>query len=876
MKLLYFCLLAICCASVAPSALAGEPAITLQEARALGRANSNLLHPPAKQQTEATARPDQAELYQANVTFYQQSLKQVLIKSCLSCHGPDEAEGRLRIDQLDPDLISGKNVSQWREIYHVLSNSEMPPEDEPEVALADQDRAKIIDWLSEEMRKASVVRRSQQTRSSFRRLTKYEYNYAIQDLLGLSYEIAEPLPPETVSEEGFKNNSDLLQMSTMQFESYRAIGLKALRRATVMGPRPEPVQYRIVMQDELTRLTSGKEDQSFQYDDESAKGKKSRQHLYNRQTGQAIQFSNAKANPLKEPMTKDQGESDPVVLVMPRNNELKLNLDRFLPDEGIMRVSMRTGRSTNHPDEFAALRFVFSAHTSNNANFSQTISRQDLPITATIDSPETVHFDIELGEIQRNPFRKLTTTFPRRDEFLHIRNVSNAHRRDQPLQVWMESIEITAPFYEQWPPKSHQDIFIASKHQDNEDHYAVEVLTHFLTRLWQRPVHASDVTPYVKLFKTFRTDFESFEGAMVEVLATAMASPEFLYVIQKQESPRAADDAERRINDFELAKRLSLFLWSSLPDEQLYDLANRGTLSDPEVLGKQVDRMLADPRANRIATHFVTQWLGLDGLDSITHIKDADLAEAIRREPIELFREVLNQNHSVMDFLHADYAVVNERLAAHYRIPNVRGPDFRPVAIDQRVQRGGVMTCAAVLAMNSDGKDSHPLKRGVWMLERILHDPPPPPPPNVPEVDLTDPRILQMTLKERIADHRNKPACFSCHARIDPWGIAFENYDAMGSFRTKIKNAPVDASAQLFNKQTLDGVDGLKRYLLTERQDQFARAMVHKMATYALGRPMSFGDHADLETLTQKLRQNDDQLRDLVHLITESDLFHSP
>ena len=166
MKLLYFCLLAICCASVAPSALAGEPAITLQAARALGRANSNLLHPPAKQQTEATARPDQAELYQANVTFYHQSLKQVLTKSCLSCHGPDEAEGRLRIDQLDPDLISGKNVSQWREIYHVLSNSEMPPEDEPEVALADQDRAKIIDWLSEEMRKASVVRRSQQTRWS--------------------------------------------------------------------------------------------------------------------------------------------------------------------------------------------------------------------------------------------------------------------------------------------------------------------------------------------------------------------------------------------------------------------------------------------------------------------------------------------------------------------------------------------------------------------------------------------------------------------------------------------------------------------------------------------------------------------------------------
>ena len=876
MKLLYFCLLAVCCACFDQHVLADEPAMSLQEARQRGRANSNLLGQPAEKQTAAEGSPDQAELYQANVTFYQQSLKQVLVKSCLSCHGPEEAEGRLRIDQLDPDLIAGKNVSQWREIYHVLSNSEMPPEDEPDVALADEDRAKIIDWLSEEMRKASVVRRSEQSRSSFRRLTKYEYNYAIQDLLGLSYEIAEPLPPETVSEEGFKNSSDLLLMSAMQFESYRAIGLKALKRATVVGPRPTPVQYRIVMQDELARLTSGTEDKSFQYDDESSKGKKSRQHLYNRETGQAIQFSNGKADPLKEPTAEEPENPDPVVLVMPRNNELKLNLDRFLPDEGIMRVSIRSGRTTNHPDEFAAFRFVFSAHTSNNANFAQVISSQDLPVTATTDSPETVHFDVQLGEIQRNPFRKLTTTFPRRDEFLHIRNISNAHRRDQPLQVWVESIEITAPFYEQWPPKSHQDIFIASKHQADEDLYAVEVLTHFLTRLWQRPVEETDITPYVKLFKTFRSDFDTFEETMVEVLATAMASPEFLYVIQRQEAPSEAATAKRSINDFELAKRLALFLWSSLPDEELYSLASHGTLGEPDVLRQQVDRMLADPRANRFATHFVTQWLGLDGLDSITHIKDADLADAMRREPIELFREVLNENRSVMDFLHADYAVVNERLAAHYRIPNVRGPHFRPVAIDQRVQRGGVMTCAAVMAMNSDGKDSHPLKRGVWMLERILHDPPPPPPPNVPEVDLTDPRILQMTLKERIADHRNKPACFSCHARIDPWGIAFENYDAMGSFRTKIKNAPVDASAELFNKQTLDGVDGLKRYLLTERQDQFARAMVHKMTTYALGRPMSFGDHADLETLTQKLRQNDDQLRDLVHLITQSDLFHSP
>jgi hypothetical protein len=228
-----------------------------------------------------------------------------------------------------------------------------------------------------------------------------------------------------------------------------------------------------------------------------------------------------------------------------------------------------------------------------------------------------------------------------------------------------------------------------------------------------------------------------------------------------------------------------------------------------------------------------------------------------------------------MDFIHSDYAVVNEQLAAHYGLAKIYGPHFRKVPITAQSNRGGILTVAAMLAMNSDGKDSNPLKRGVWMLKRILHDPPPPPPPNVPEVDLTNPEILKMTLKERIVDHRNKAACISCHAKIDPWGIAFENYDAMGIFRTSIKNKPVDATSELFNHQTLAGIDGVKRYLLAERQDQFARAMVHKLTAYALGRPLSFGDRADIDSLTAQLRQHDDKLGDLIYLIISSNLFNS-
>ena len=293
------------------------------------------------------------------------------------------------------------------------------------------------------------------------------------------------------------------------------------------------------------------------------------------------------------------------------------------------------------------------------------------------------------------------------------------------------------------------------------------------------------------------------------------------------------------------------------------------------MLAAQVDRMLADPRAKRFTRHFIRQWLGLDGLNSVDHIRDDQLRTAMEEEPIAFFEHVLQANVSVMDFIHSDYALVNAKLAQLYRIPDVHGLHFRKVSLEAQHQRGGLMTGAAVLAMNSDGKDSHPLKRGVWMLERMLHDPPPPPPPNVPEVVLADPEIAKMTLKERIADHRDDPACYSCHARIDPWGIAFENYDAMGSYRTTIKGKPVDATSKLFNKQPLDGMRGLKEYLLAERQDQFARAITHKLTAYALGRYLVFADRADVEELTTQFRRRKDRLRDLVHLLVQSRIFNS-
>jgi mono/diheme cytochrome c family protein len=863
MKSLPLCLLLVITHACALRAAEGQVApLDLSAAKEQGRVKSQFL-----QTNQAPTKPTSA-VPTANVAHFKEMVSPLLHKHCVACHGPKTSEGRLRLDQLDPDLLKGADVERWREVFNALIKSEMPPADAPEPALAEQDRGQLVNWLSEELDKASIVRRNSKEHTSFRRLTKYEHNYVLQDLLGLPHSFANKLPPETASKEGFKNQSDLLQMSTMQFESYREVGLQALKRATVSGERPPTVSYLISMQEEYEQAAAGKRE-------EKGKRNKNQLHLLNRELDESVLFAGRKPEPVTNatPVQPPAEPASPVVLVMPKSSELKLDLDRFLPDEGTMRVRVRAARSNMNPDEFASLRLVFSAHTSNNANFSQIVSERDLPVTAASENPEWIEFEIALNDIQRNPFRHLTTTFPRRNEFLHIQNISNATGGDDGLQVHIDRVEIMAPFYEQWPPKTHTEIFFASNNRQDEQLYGREVLQRFLRKVWRRPVQSQEVEPFLALLAKYRPDFATFEEAMVEVLATALASPEFIYLTQRGAPEKAASSS--RLNEFELASRLAVFLWSSLPDETLLKLAEAGELSKPEVLSAQVERMLADQRSQRFTRNFVEQWLGLERMNSVTHVTEPALKEAMLQEPLAFFEEVLRNNHSILDFIDSDYAVVNERLAAHYQLPKVYGPHFRKVPVKRQNNRGGVLTQAVICAMNSDGKDSHPVKRGVWLLERILHDPPPPPPPNVPEVDLTNPEILKMTLKERIIDHRNKPACASCHARIDPWGIAFENYGATGGYRTHINNQPIDASAELFNHHQLNGMEGLKHYLLTERQDQFARAMVHKLMSYALGRPLSFGDRADIDSLTAQFRQREDRLQDLIQLLVHSEIFQS-
>ena len=835
----------------------------------------------------------------ANLAAFRRDIEPILKKACLDCHGPEIQEGNIRIDMLDPDLMRGEDVSWWLEVMAVLSNGEMPPADAPQ--LADGDRSTVIEWLSSEIQIASAVRRAEQGHSSFRRMTRYEYNYVLQDVLGLPYDFAKDLPPEAFSEDGFQNSSELLHMSVVQLETYRTLARKALMRATVHGQQPPMLFWGVTMKDAAQREWPAQAEQlekiKQQFKDDPVKQKQEIDRL-------TASFKNPHGNTYYRDLTSGRTasakwayygakyafaaaavrpqipESFDHVAIIPRGRHLIIELGDRLPEEGTMRVRVRASQTSGDDSGTPSLQLEFGWRASNEGRATMRISGQDTPIEAAPDSPQIYQWDIPLGEIYpRNSVRNISKmgAMPSPSEYIRFVN-SSVSQGD----IQIDYVEVTTPVYDLWHPESHRQIFIDAEDKSDESSYAHDLLTNFMARAWRRNVSNAEVDQKVALFTAIRPRCDSFEEAIVEVLATVLSSPKLLYLVRADvPSGRGNRPADQHLSDYELATRLSMFLWSSTPDRELLEVASRGQLSNADVLDRQVQRMLLDRRSQRFSEHFVRQWLGMQLLDFLSVDRkaypqfDPPLKEAMQQETVAFFHELLQNNHSLLDFIHADYTMVNERLASHYGLSDVRGNHFRRVKLEPQHRRGGLLTQAGLLAMNSDGTDSHPLKRGIWMLESLLNDPPPPPPPAVPEIDLADPAIARMTLKQRIEDHRNHAACMSCHAKIDPWGIAFENFDAIGSWRTEIQGEPVDASSLLFNSQKLDGMDGLKRFLLENRQDQFARAMVYKMTTYALGRPLTFADHSGLDRITADLRKQGDGLATMVTLIVESELFRS-
>ena len=446
-------------------------------------------------------------------------------------------------------------------------------------------------------------------------------------------------------------------------------------------------------------------------------------------------------------------------------------------------------------------------------------------------------------------------------------------RRDVGPPLLIKAVEFEAPYLPVWPPESHRRIFHDSPNRDDEDVYTREILASFLPRAFRRDIDDTEIERYLTYWRTGRSGYESYFDSVREVLVAALCSPCFLFLAE----PADRTDSEGRISEEVLASRLSYFLTNSPPDAALRQAVETDTLR--ETLGRQVTRLLDDDRSDGFIRTFVGEWLRIDRLQGMTI--NANQFPAFTRfvkrdmeqETYRFFAYVLRNDMSLLTLIDSDFAMLNQNLAEFYGIDGVRGGEFRPVPVTPELERGGLISQGAFLAGHSDGSEPHPIKRAVWIKEKLLGRAPLPPPPNVPDLDPTTPGFEDMTLKERIEQHRDNPACMDCHASFDPYGIALETYNAVGLRQIERKGRPVDASTILPDGTQVDGAAGLKHYLKETVPEQFAASLVKHMFAYALGRDVGITDEDEMAAILVKVKAANYSLRSVVQEIIASPSF---
>ena len=444
----------------------------------------------------------------------------------------------------------------------------------------------------------------------------------------------------------------------------------------------------------------------------------------------------------------------------------------------------------------------------------------------------------------------------------------------------LDFIEWEGPMVDSWPTQAHQRIFFAGDKATKDPAYAREILARFAEHAWRRPVQAVEVDRLVKVTGAAQKLGDTFEESVKTALLTALSSKNFLYL---QEGNASAPTS--RLNDWELASRLSYFLWSSMPDQRLLDLARQGKLHETETLRGEQRRMMQDAKAAKFAESFPRQWLqlhkvGMFAPDSKLYPEYDDyLEKSMIGETTGFFREVLEKNLSLREFIRSDWTMLNERLAGHYGIASVHGEPLQRVALRPDDHRGGLLTQGSILSMTSDGTRHRPVHRGKWVLESFIGKPPPPPPANVPPIEPAPPTAPKTTLRAKLEAHKSDANCAACHLKIDPLGLAFENYDAIGRWRTEEAqrdgvgaNPKLDPSGELNDGRKFADADGLKRILLADT-DKFAAACTEKLATYGLRRAPNFGDRAELRRITGQAKAADYKLGSLIEYLVTSDLF---
>jgi hypothetical protein len=437
--------------------------------------------------------------------------------------------------------------------------------------------------------------------------------------------------------------------------------------------------------------------------------------------------------------------------------------------------------------------------------------------------------------------------------------------RDMP-RLLIRSVEFEGPLYDAWPPAPHRNIFIDSDRKADLPAYARQIIRNFATRAFRRPITAAEDSALLAIFAKSFADGANFRESVKDVLHVVLTSPQFLFLIENSLTP----DPER-LDDHELASKLSYFLWNGPPDHATLQLAASGTLRNH--LDAEVGRMIDDPRFSRFIGEFTAQWLALDKFQVLEPDRNRfpkltrDARIQLRQEPVQFLQYLIRNNLPVRNLIESDFVMANEVVASYYDLTDKPESGFQFVAIPHgRRELGGVFAQAAIMAGLSDGRESNPVKRGAWLARRIIAEPPDDPPPNVPALKE---ETQQLSLRERLERHRNQPGCAQCHSKIDPWGVPFEEFDAGG----RLKLQPVDARSTLPDKTEVAGVGDLKRYLAQDRIDQVAFSVFKHLATYATGRSLTYNEIEFLKKHGVQLRENGYRMQEMIRFVVNSPMF---
>ena len=849
---------------------------------------------------------------------YGQLIVPFLNRHCLKCHGPDVQEADFRVDQQLPnDFLTRSVAEKWSEVLNMLNAGDMPPEGESRPPR--EDVAKVAEWITREWLRGEEARKV--TSIVLRRMNRVEYNNTIRDLIGVDVRPADDFPADPPAG-GFDNNGAALTISPLHLEMYLKAAQDVLDRAIITDQhRPPAIKWRFQLEEGnqgLDRYRAAVGGQRIIVNGGNSLFRNGMTVLRKERQWDAF----ADVRDFKVPHAGEYFVRMRAAGIVPPDEAARRSGPQFHQRRQLEQERKLTGddqRRSRESFDMWVQPYV-EKHFAEDRRYRYGPPR--VKLTGSLGGARRIlgEFDVDAPESDPGIY-EVRAWFEPVTAGIQVRNVYRIAQHN--YNFWLQEhddfprpellidwMEIEGPLYDDWPPGSHRRLFIDSPHKGtNEEAYARDVLARFMRRAYRRPLREGEVDSKLALFRRVRPDRASFEEAMKTPLIAVLCSPHFLYLVEpalpvekeSQTQPRslAANNTVHKdgenlnsswLDDHELATRLSYFLWSSMPDDGLFTLAERGRLTNPQSLIAQADRMLADPRSEQFIKNFAGQWLGLRDVganppaENIFPRYDDHLEVSMRGESEAFFAEILRNDLSVLTFLRSDFVTINERLARFYDIPGVKGDYFRVVNVPPGVPRGGLVTQASILTVTSNGTRTSPVRRGVWILERLLGDPPPPPPPNAGDIPPGVPGLDKVTVRERLRLHREQSQCARCHDKIDPLGFALENFNAAGEWRDReaqgnssqwsANDPPIDTKAQLPDGTSFVGVEGLQNELL-KRQDQFLHCLAEKMYVYALGRELGYADAPAIDDAVRHMKQNQYTLRSLIHHIVSSDLFRT-